>query len=335
MRLYLSARSNDGEMWQRFVRLQVDAGDVSGAQKSLSQLRSTQPLAAVLAAADIRRERVGSEAAIEVITASGLDPSSAANAPLLEALVGDQIAVGSPERGLAQVDAALTRRPDDPALHVLRGKVLAAQGKTVEASAAFERSLTLEADNPDAIAGGADLAAERGDLGDAIARLERALAADPTSADLARRAAELAGRQDEPALEIEKLERLLRIAPTDANASRRLALLLVEDARERDRALKYAERAVALGRRSDSLEALARVQLASGNGKTAVETLREALEKDPERASARYWLGRALEAEGDEEGARAAYEEAIRGAPSPERDRAREALAALTDARDA
>jgi tetratricopeptide (TPR) repeat protein len=85
----------------------------------------------------------------------------------------------------------------------------------------------------------------------------------------------------------------LALAPDDPYALRRMALLLlrraVGDEASIARARGYAERAVAVTDRRDaaSLEALASVQLASGERDAALEALREALATDPARQPAR------------------------------------------------
>jgi tetratricopeptide (TPR) repeat protein len=79
----------------------------------------------------------------------------------------------------------------------------------------------------------------------------------------------------------------LALAPDDPYALRRMALVLIRrdsaDAASVARARQYAERAVAVTSRRDAaaLEALAAVQLATGERDAAIETLHAALATDP------------------------------------------------------
>ncbi len=85
----------------------------------------------------------------------------------------------------------------------------------------------------------------------------------------------------------------LALAPDDPYALRRMALVAIRhdgaDAASLARARDYAERAVAVTGRRDAaaLEALASVQLASGERDAAISTLKEALATDPTAQPAR------------------------------------------------
>jgi len=112
---------------------------------------------------------------------------------------------------------------------------------------------------------------------------------------------ELAG---EPERARELYDEALLRAPEDGYALRRMALLLVRNPAlgvpGDPRAREFAERAVGATSRRDAaaLEALAQVELASGNAEAALALLREALATDPARQSARVLDRIRREAEG-------------------------------------
>jgi tetratricopeptide (TPR) repeat protein len=86
----------------------------------------------------------------------------------------------------------------------------------------------------------------------------------------------------------------------------------------------------------EALETLGWVYLLRGEPERAVEALTRALELRPEAAVARYRLGLALAAQGDDSSARKAFAEVLAtGAlPEPEAERARAELARLEDRGD-
>jgi Flp pilus assembly protein TadD len=90
-----------------------------------------------------------------------------------------------------------------------------------------------------------------------------------------------------------------------------------------------AGRAVRLRGGPEALEVLGRIYLASGDAEQAAKLLGRASEMRPDRASSRYWLGVALSATGDKEGARRELNAALAAGDFPESDDARAELARL------
>ncbi len=328
LRLYLAERPNDVEAWRLSTRLLFESGDTFTGRRSLARLRSIDPRAAAATAAGIRRRSSGAQAAAESLEASDLDLTAPENAELLRALVEARIETGAPARAIERVDAAIAVHGEVPEFHALRGRVLSALGDAVQARAAFERALSLDARHVASLVGLGRLAERSGDAAAALQWYDRARAADPVVAEPALAAAELVAARGERAVAIERFEGVLRVEPLHAGAAGRLAELL-EQSGDLDRARDLAQRAVALQGGSEVREQLGRLQVAKGDVQSAVAILRQAVDRDPERASLHYWLGRALSLAGDDAAARVAYGEALARGDSKEDERVRAELAGL------
>ena len=79
----------------------------------------------------------------------------------------------------------------------------------------------------------------------------------------------------------------------------------------------------------DALDTLGRIQLARGDTESAARNLGASVQLRPDSPSSRYWLGRALAATEDEEGARRAFEASLALGAFPEREVAQAELARL------
>jgi tetratricopeptide (TPR) repeat protein len=173
----------------------------------------------------------------------------------------------------------------------------------------------------------ASLAAERGDRDTAIALYDRAALADPEDTSYAWDAIELLGESDDGVEFERRLEALLARRPTHAAAAELLARRLSE--RDPDRGMDLALRAVRLRGGPDALDTLGRIQLARGDADSAARSLGASVRLRPNSPSSQYWLGRALAAAEDEEGARQALEASLAQGAFPEQEAARAELARL------
>jgi tetratricopeptide (TPR) repeat protein len=209
----------------------------------------------------------------------------------------------------------------------LRANALRATGEEELARETLERALTLEPKRVSAIAELGSLAAARGERTAAIAFYDRATRVDPTDSNYAWEAIELVAASGDDAEVERRLEALLLHDRIHAQAlSLRAEQLLTRDP---ERALSFARRAVRLLGTPEALDLLGRVQLERGAPEPAAEALRRSVELQPNRASAHYWLGVALAAVGDVEGARSEFSTALETDSFPEREDAHAQLALL------
>jgi Flp pilus assembly protein TadD len=90
--------------------------------------------------------------------------------------------------------------------------------------------------------------------------------------------------------------------------------------RDPERALVLARRAVRFRGGPDALDTLGRIQLDGGDAATAAKTLSRSVKLRPDSPSTHYWLGVALSAAGDEDGARRELGVALEADGFPERE---------------
>jgi tetratricopeptide (TPR) repeat protein len=282
-------------------------------------------LVAELAA--IQASRAGPAAGIEYIRNSNLDLTRPIHGPALRALVEYLVAEGKHGEALRAADAALAAKPDDPLFHELRANALRAAGEAGLAREAFERALALEPKRASAAGWLAELAAERGEQAAAIALYDRAARADPEDSRYAWEAIQLVAASGDDAEVERRLEVLLLGDATHAEALGLRARQL--QTRDPERALSLARRAVRLRGGPDALDLLGRIQFERGNPEQAAETFRRSIASQPDRPSTHYWLGVALAATGDVDGARSELSAALEAGSFPEREDAQAQLARL------
>ena len=327
---YHRENPHDAELLARTIRVAGRTGQRDFLEQCVRALGEIPGQGAVIAAelAGIQAEQLDSAAAVESIRRAKLDLTRPVNAPALRALVQYLVADGKPAEALGAADAALAAHPDEALFHELRGRALRASGEFGPARLALERALALEPERASALAELAALSAEQGDRPAAIAGYDRAYAADPKQPEYAWAAIQLVATAADDAGELERrLEALLAKHPTHAAASNLLARRLIE--RDPERAFKLAQRAVRLRGGPDALDTLGRLQLERGEAALAVQNLGRSIELRPGSASTQYWLGRALSAAGDAEGARRALAVALETQSFPEREAAQLELARL------
>jgi tetratricopeptide (TPR) repeat protein len=277
--------------------------------------------------AAIQAARAGPAAGIEQIRSAKLDLTRLIHGRALRALVEYLVADGKPSEALRAADAALAAHPDSALFLELRANALRATGEEKLAREALDRALALEPERASALAGLGALAAARGESSAAIAFYDRAVSVDPDDSDYAWEAIELVAASGDDAKVERRLEALLIRDPIHTQAlSLRAEHLL---ARDPERALPLARGVVRLLGTPEALDLLGRVQLERGDAEQAAEAFRNSVALQPDRPSAHYWLGVALAAAGDVEGARSEFSTALEADTFPEREDAQVQLALL------
>jgi len=337
---YWRDRPDDPEGLLQVVRIAGKAGRrrmLDQAVKELQEIPGYRGrLVAELAALQVATG--GPAAGIDYIRNAQLDLTHPINGAALQALVEYLIGAGRNDAALRAADAALAAAPDEALFHELRGKALQAAGRAALAREAFESALSLEADRPSALAGLAALAAERGDIADAIAlydradaagHFERADQADPERSRYAWQAIQLVAASGGEAELERRLEALLVRDGAHAEAlALRARQLQTSDP---ERALSLARRAARLRAGPEALDLLGRIQFERGDAEQAAESFRRYVALRPDEPSGHYWLGMALAAAGDAEGARSELSAALEAESFPEREDAQAQLARLGD----
>jgi predicted Zn-dependent protease len=328
---YGREKSGDSESLLQMVRIAGKAGRRGRVDRAVRKLEQTPNYRGLLIAelAALQVAGAGPAAGIETIRNSKLDLTRPIHSAALSALVEYLIADGKHRVALREADAALAADATNPLFNELRADALRAAGNVGPAGEAYERAMTLEPNRASAAAGLAQLAAERGEREAAIALYDRATREDRDDSSYAWEAIRLAAESGD-----------------DAEVERRLDALLVGDAihpealafrarrlqaRDPDRALSFAQRAVRVRGGPDALDLLGQIQLERGDPERAAGAFRRSVAMRPGRPSAHYWLGVALAAAGDVEEARSELSVALETADFPEREDAQAQLARLAD----
>jgi tetratricopeptide (TPR) repeat protein len=193
------------------------------------------------------------------------------NAAILDALVTAELQAGRSPEAHARVSAAIERDPEIAALHAIAARVHLQDGEFEDAEQSLLRYANLS-NSPFGTVPIAQFYVDRGRPAAAVAANAAAVERFP----------------DEVAPRVWLTESLIEGGELDrARAELRTLAPLAAD----DPELGYLR---------------ARLNLADGDAEAAVETLRR-LVSELDRAHTQYWLGRALEASGDVEGAERRY----------------------------
>jgi len=326
---YQRENPEDPEMVVQTIRFAHRAGVPEVTEAAIQRLSGMPGYRGVAVAefATIRAAHGGPAEGVKAIRGASLDLTRPRNGPALGLLVQYLVAVDRSAEALEATQAALAAHPEEAVFHELHGRALRGAGDLDAARKAFERALEFEPQHAAALARLAALAAEQGDREAAIALYDRAALADPEDATYAWEAIQLASASDHGAELDRRLEALLARHAIHAAAAELLARRLL--ARDPERAFDLARRAVRLRGGPDALDTLGRIQLERGDAANAARTLGVSVELRPDSPSTQYWLGRALAATEDEEGARRALTVSLGQGEFPEREAAQTELARL------
>jgi tetratricopeptide (TPR) repeat protein len=216
---------------------------------------------------------------------------------------------GAPDRGLALVEPALARHPDDPELLTARAAARVQLKNEGGARADAERAVQIAPANEYAIALLAGIYRRAGDNDRAIALLGRSVAHAPTSIDLRRVLASLylaAGRTGEAEA---ALQEIVRRRPSELPPRYQLALFYAQT-KNLDAAQRTLEDAVRALPESDEAKLALVDFIATQRSRAQGEkTLRSFLERDPGDSALRLGLGALLQRTGATKEAIDAYGE--------------------------
>jgi tetratricopeptide (TPR) repeat protein len=274
----------------------------------------------------------GPQAAVDSVLAIDLDLTDPANAIALHALIEQLATLGQHDEARARVEAALQANPKAAVFHDLKARaLLAAGGPEDEIRLSFQQAIERDPTYVEALISLAELMEADEKTDTALALYDRASDATPDDLRAAHAAIALL-RSAERIEEAEsRLEVLVEKHPTDARAANDLAEILAERGEDLDRSLELARRADYFITVPEAPETLGWILLLRQEHEPAVEALTRALEIRPGATSARYRLGLALAAQGDEERAREAFLEVMK-TDTPEAEQARIEIARLDGA---
>lgn len=218
-------------------------------------------------------------------------------------------------RALGLLEQLVTVSPQSAEAHQRLGKVFLGQGRFPEAEIAFRKALELDPEYAAARTGLGSIAATLGRPEEALKEFDQSIDLLPHQSDahfFRGQALEALGRTDDA---LAAYFRALELEPNSSRAQLRIAtILLGRD--EPDQALVRLDPLVE--QNPDDAEARhqrGRAHLALRHLKFAVDDLKFASEKLPNRPDVHYHLALALAAENDTKGAIASAEKALKLAP--------------------
>jgi len=273
--------------------------------------------------AAVERRTGGPAAAVSAIEALDLDLRAPANEPALRALAADLVATERVDRAVANVERALSARPESASLHALMGATLARARRPIDARAAFERALALDANCPEALAGMAELLDAAGDSLRAVELFDRAADLEPDNADYAYAAAQrVLAAGDRHAAEA-RLRTIVRRPVVPAGTLNDLAWLLANDGTDLDLALSLAQEASRRRPQAATFDTLGFVYLRRGQIEHAVETLEAAAAFPGSSSTIELHLAAALSRAGATERAREVLGRVVADGDLPDAEAAR------------
>jgi TPR repeat protein len=226
-------------------------------------------------------------------------------------------AEGRLQESLERVDAALKTRPNNAALHQLRGLAALREGRVQEAEQSFQRAIELDPRDVESYAQLAGLYLEEGRTQAAALAYERALKAVPSAGRIHYTLAGAYLSLGEPERAIESYEEAILYTPGHAQAKLALAELLAEPPQQDlRRAITLAEEASRLAAAdSRAVVLLGALYLKRGDAAATIRFLEGAESSIPpgdlRLGEFHYRLALAYEANGDLELARAEFERAL------------------------
>jgi tetratricopeptide (TPR) repeat protein len=274
----------------------------------------------------------GPQAAVDSVIASELDLTDPANAIALRALLEQLAMLEQHDEAQARVEAALQANPQAAVFHDLKARALrAAGGPEDEIRVSFQQAIERDPTYVESLISLAELTEADGKTDAAIALYDRASDSSPDDLRAAHAAIALLRSAERIEGAESRLTVLVENHPTDARAANDLAEILAERGEDLDRSLELARRADYFITVPEAPETLGWILLLRQEHEPAVEALTRALEMRPGATSARYRLGLALAAQGDEERAREAFLEVMK-TDTPEAEQARIEIARLDGA---
>jgi tetratricopeptide (TPR) repeat protein len=250
--------------------------------------------------------------------------------PLIRLVEMDRAALRL-DQALSRLQRHIGRAGDSARLENLLGVVHSASGDTAAAETAFRKAIALEPRYSDAYARLAELHRATGRLREALAAAGEALRADSANLGAWMVLGFTHQQLGDLAQARRSYERALAVNPRFAPAANNLAWILAEEGVNAGRALSLAELAKRESPEDPHIsDTLGWVLYKLGEYRRAVAALSESAAKLPGNPGVRYRLGLALGKSGDTTAAREALRLALNSRdPFPEREAARQALAAL------
>jgi tetratricopeptide (TPR) repeat protein len=235
------------------------------------------------------------------------------NVSALEGLYGLYVRHKQVPKGIARVQAQITRMPAVSGFHVLLGLLHQENGALKDAESSLAKAVELDQKNRQAYFFLTQVQSRRQPLDDAVATTDNWMQALPNDVRAYLMRGSIESVRGNPARAEEFYRKALQIQPDNAAAANNLAYLLLENGGNTDVALSLAQ----LARRSrpdqhDIADTLAWAYVHKRAYTSAIELLQEALKASPNTAIYEYHLGMAYQRAGQKSKAKTHLERALR-----------------------
>jgi len=247
------------------------------------------------------------------------------------ALVDVKIRAGRLAEAKAFAEQQLAKNPKQPTAHLDAGRAYKAAHETAKAEAAFKEALALDPDNMRAYLELSRIYVDANRLDDARQQLENIIAKQPKTVWAHTMVAVILQIQNRIPEARARYEQVLTIDPEAGVASNNLAMFLLEDGRDLDRALGLAQASKRRQPTSPEVsDTLGSVYAKKGLATLAVSAFQFSVNADPTNPLYLYHLGLAYLDSKDKTKARGALERALAlNKPFDGKDDAQKKLAGL------
>lgn len=224
---------------------------------------------------------------------------------------------GEYTQALAASEALLTKAPNSPKTHELRGRLYWALGDAQSARDSFERALKLEPGHYSATARLVEMDLEQGRTREAQQRLDALVAADPRNYQFQLLLANVLSRGGASTEDVRKIvSSAVTNAPTAAEPRLQLIELLLRARLLKEAVATAEEAATALPNDAAIQEAVGRANLEAGNSERAITAFRKVAALAPESPVPYSRLAAVYRIVGQRELAEAAWRKALEIDPS-------------------
>jgi tetratricopeptide (TPR) repeat protein len=208
-------------------------------------------------------------------------------------LLGDSlIALNEPQKALSEVESYVRSNPQSASAYEALGQIQAAAGRSRDAENSFQKALELDSTLVSSQLLLSDIEKQEGKLDEAMNVLLKLAASQPRSVEVHLRMGQISELKGDWAAAQSHYSRVLELESANPIAKNNLAAVYAEHGGNIDLALRLAQEAKEyLPDNTEVSDTLAWILVKKQSYGTAIQLLRECVQKDPVNASFRYHLG--------------------------------------------
>jgi len=231
-------------------------------------------------------------------------------------LGASQIALKKPQEGLAEVEGHVHANPKWAQGYEVLGRLQVMTGRISDAESSLKTAIDLDPSLTGAQLFWSDLKIHEGKLDEAMGQLSKLALSQPNSAEALVRMGQIAELKQDWSGAENYYSKALQVAPANVTAKNNLAWVYAEHGGNLDMALKLAQEAKAAQPNDPNIsDTLAWILVKKQIYGTAIQLLRDSVQKDPKNASFSYHLGVAYYGAGQKAEAERSLQSALKLQP--------------------